>query len=75
MLVTLGDQRINLHGRLGLLSTKVFMSAGMLKMVVPSSPEAVELTGINTPKLASLDTPKKCQITRKQICLSIILII
>ena len=42
MLVTLGDQRINLHGRLGQLSTKVFMSAGMLEMVVPSSPQAVE---------------------------------
>ena len=62
MLVTLGDQRINLHGRLGQLSTKVLMSAGMLKMVVPSSPEAVELTGINTPKLASLDTPKNARL-------------
>ena len=38
------------------------MSAGMLKMVVPSSPEAVELTGINTPKLASLDTPKNARL-------------
>ena len=35
---------------------------------VPSFPEAVELTGINTPKLVSFDIPKKRQILRKQIC-------